>query len=441
MRTFPLLFVCSLLAGCPGSTDSGTPCDDTAGGDDTGAATGAPAASTNVDAVDLGVLCGASEAVVTLSNTGDAPLIVSDVLVGGGDWELVSGATEVAPGSSVDIVVVGTGGSGTLEILSNDPNNPSVVVALAGTANQAPTLNLSAASSVIAPGAQETFAGVADDDQDPALLAIQWSSDVDGVLSSAAPNTAGDISHDWDGALQSPGSHTISVTATDACGATVSESFSVCQNLGYTEETLDLTTWQYTGRANWDATNGWLELTDTTRYISGTAFQTSETVSSDNVSIGFSFFASGGSSGGADGLSVTAIDTSRMTTYQGSNGGSIGYGGLPGWSIEVDTWHNAEYNEPTTSDHVTFIIDGASTGLGEVSAAIHEVEDGQWHDMQVDVVGQQVTVSIDGIVYIDDPVPALTTFPAHVGFTAATGNVTNNHYIDALVVERFLCDG
>ena len=49
--------------------------------------------------------------------------------------------------------------------------------------------------------------------------------------------------------------------------------------------------------------------------------------------------------------------------------------------------------------------------------------------------------TIDGTDWIDQDVPELTSFPAYVGFTAATGSVTNYHLIDALQVEEFVCDG
>lgn len=422
-------------------------CDDTGSGGTTGGGsgtpTGTPVASTNVEVVDLGIVCGDAEATFTLYNLGDGVLNVEDIQIDG-EWSLASDVSSVEPGASVDIVLVGGGSNAAVTIYTDDPNQSELTVHVVASANQPPTIALGSNPPVIAPGAIESLSALVDDDQGPASLALTWESDVDGVLSTDGADSSGLTAIDWDSAVHSEGGHSISLTAVDECGQSVTESFQICQNMGYTEETIDLTTWSFTGSANWDATNGWLELTDTSRYIAGTAFQTSETVDSDNVSIGFMFFASGGSSSGADGLSLTAIDTTRMTTYQGSNGGAIGYGGLPGWSVEVDTWDNTGdpgLSEPTRADHVSFVIDGASGGVGEVYADIHEVEDGQWHEMQVDVSGQHVTVSIDGIVYIDEVIPGITTFPAHVGFTAATGNVTNNHFIDALTVERFVCDG
>jgi len=458
MRTHTTLLTSSLLTliACGDAdldsqpievTVDGCCCDDTGsggsdgGGDDGG--DGTPIASTNLTLIDLGIVCDGAEATFTLTNEGDGTLIIEDIQIEG-DWELVSDVGEVAAGSFADFDLIGGGNNGSITITTNDPNNPTLTVSLVGSANQPPSLSLGSIPPVFAPGASASFEANVSDDQGAGALAMSWESDVDGMLSTDGADAAGLASYEWDGAAQTEGNHTMTVTATDSCGLSVSESFSFCQNLGYSEETLDLTTWAFTGAANWDSSNNWLELTDTSRYIVGTAFQTSEEVWSDNVSISFMFFASGGSSSGADGLSLTAIDTTRMTTYQGAAGGAIGYGGLPGWSVEIDTWDNTGdpgLSEPTRADHVSFVIDGASNGLGEVYADIHEVEDGQWHEMQVNMAGTHLTVSIDGIPYIDQEVEGVTAFPAHVGFTAATGNVTNYHLIDALVVERFVCEG
>lgn len=56
------------------------------------------------------------------------------------------------------------------------------------------------------------------------------------------------------------------------------------------------------------------------------------------------------------------------------------------------------------------------------------------------VVGSHVVVSIDGTTYMDTTIDELTPFSAYVGFTAATGSLTNYHLIDALSVEGFVCD-
>jgi len=160
-------------------------------------------------------------------------------------------------------------------------------------------------------------------------------------------------------------------------------------------------------------------------------------VSSDAVNIDFEFYVSGGT--GADGISLTAIDADRMSTFVGGSGGGIGYYGLPGWSIEIDTWYNSEHSDPTSADHVSVHIDG-DVNSPLAWATLPEMEDGAWHLGSVEVVGSHMRVWVDGILYIDDTIPGLTPFDAYVGFTAATGGSTNYHLIDALEVEGFICE-
>jgi hypothetical protein len=439
----PLL---ALLAACDGEAPEYTvlcegccDCDDDTG--DTGEV-GSPIAKVSHDVVEIGLYCEAIEAMFSISNSGDGPLTLSAPTVTG-DWTIATPPTEVPAGGTVDIYVTpgSTGGAGLVEFTTNDPNMATITVSLQGDADQAPTLTLGSIPPVVAPGASALLEAMAQDDESPTFLDVEWSSDVDGVLGTDGADSSGLIEHTWDGTLRSSGDHTVTLTTTDTCGNSAQEQFEICQNEGYTEDNIDLAAWDFSGSANWDATNSWVELTTASSYKKGSAFMTAETVDSDNVSIAFKFYA--GDRQGADGLSLTAIDTSRMTTYVGSTGGGIGYGSLPGWSIEIDTWDNTGdpgYTEPTTKEHVALVIDGASKGNGVAFAEIHDVEDGAWHDMEVEVIGQQVTVTIDGIVYINQVVPEITNFPAHVGFTAATGSQTNRHLIDALTVENFVCD-
>ena len=102
------------------------------------------------------------------------------------------------------------------------------------------------------------------------------------------------------------------------------------------------------------------------------------------------FFVSGGS--GADGFSLTALDVDRMSGFVGSTGGGIGYGGLPGWSIEVDTYYNG--HDPTSADHIAFSIDG-DVSNPVIWAPLPEMEDGQWHNMKVTVAAPHILAEID----------------------------------------------
>ncbi|MFN7142444.1 MAG: lectin-like domain-containing protein [Myxococcota bacterium] len=394
-------------------------------------------------AVELGAVCGGvGESTVTVSNVGSAPLNVRGATVTGDAWVIgeVTFPATLAVGDTLAIPVSGGPGSAVLTIVTDDPAKPEIEVPLSVTADAPPTATIrSPADGEVLPGSgAATFAGTVSDDVDaPEALTVAWASDVDGVLGTGPAAATGETTVSWDPAARTAGTHLVTLTATDSCGQTAESFISVCQDQGYTADDLDLATWHFEGSARWDASNGWVELTTPTYDQSGTAFQTGSTVGADNVNIAFRFYVSGGS--GADGISLTALDTTRMTGFVGSTGGGIGYAGLPGWSIEVDTWYNGEYGDPTQDDHVSIHFDGQPMGPA-AWAALPEMEDGAWHDMEVSVLAPHVTVTIDGVTYIDTDLAGFTAFPAYVGFTGATGGSTNAHLIDALTVTRYVCD-
>jgi hypothetical protein len=196
-----------------------------------------------------------------------------------------------------------------------------------------------------------------------------------------------------------------------------------------------MTTWHFEGDARWDGANGWVEITRPRDWQGGTAFQTAAAVGSGDIDIEFTFYMSGGT--GADGISVTALDTRRMTSFLGSLGEGIGYAGLPGWSVEVDNYYNGGI-DPTRQDHVSVHING-DWGTPRHWAALPDMEDGHWHTMRVQVSGAHFMATIDGVTYINTLISGLTDFPAYVGFTAATGGSNNYHLIDSLEVRGTAC--
>ncbi len=401
---------------------------------------GAPAIAALPGAIELGVLCAETAVNVELSNQGDAALTISS-LSAGGAWTVTDPGLPLSlpPGDAVVVELVGGPGNTTLSVLSDDPATPVLEVPVSSAVDVPPSVSIvdPADGDTIGVSAATSFAARVADDISTEEVELVWSSDVDGDLSTTFPDASGDARLAWDGTLRSAGTHVVTLTGTDTCGNVVSDEITVCQNEGYLADSLDLSTWNFEGSALWDAANSWVELTAPLNNQSGTAFQTAATVDATNVQVEFSFYVSGGT--GADGISVTAIDASRMTTFVGGTGGGIGYRGLPGWSIEVDTWYNAEHNDPTPEDHLSLHLDG-NVDSPLVWAALPEMEDGNWHTMAVSVVGTHVTVEIDGTTHIDQTVSGLSSFPAYVGFTAATGGSTNHHLIDALQVEQYVCD-
>ena len=282
------------------------------------------------------------------------------------------------------------------------------------------------------PGGSDFLAMVADVEDEPSQLSVSWYSDIDGLLATTPVDGQGQstLSH----VLPSPGAQEVYAIVQDSCSNEGQDAIAVCQQFGYETDNLDISTWNFEGAASWDSVGGYVELTPATTNTAGTAFSTASAVNAENVEIEFLFYVSGGS--GADGFSVTALDTNRMSGFVGNTGGGIGYQGLPGWSIEVDTYYNG--SDPTSLDHVAFSFDGNVTSP-TLWAALPEMEDGQWHTMRIAVNAPHVLVEIDGVAYLDQNVSGNLNFPAYVGFTAATGSLTNQHLIDALTVTEEVC--
>jgi hypothetical protein len=329
-------------------------------------------------------------------------------------------------------------------IASNDPENDIVQVPLTSVLDESPTLEIIAPYDGQIISEETQFQALVTDDNDPTeYLMVQWRSNQDGLFSTGEAFPDGTVSTDWE-MFHTSGYHTVQVTVADSCSNTTRKTVNICQQMRYEVENLDISTWHFEGVARWDSANEWLELTPVSTNIVGTAFSTSQEVPGGQVEIEFSFYIGDGT--GADGISLTALDVDRMTSFLGGTGCGIGYGGdasctagpaLPGWSIEVDTYYNGD-QDPTPDDHVMFTFDG-DVDNPMAWAVLPEMEDTGWHTMRVVVQEPHVLVEIDGVPYLDQDIVGFYNFDAYVGFTAGTGGLTNQHLIDSLVVTEQLC--
>ena len=441
----PAILILAMLSACSEynlAEEKGAEPD----GEDTAVDPGAPDLVADPSAVSQAGACGDTTVPVTLTNLGDAPLTVTSASASGA-WT-VSGFTPpvmLDPGLDTRFTVTGQG-EGSLEIVSDDPDESVLRIPLETTGDEPPALALvePGHGDILDPGDRTVEAAVSDTEDAPEDIALSWTSDVDGLIADGFADAGGTMSATWP-AGRTEGDHVVTVTATDTCGNTASVDIGVCQQAGYTVDELDISSWNFEGSALWDTSNNWLQLTPALTDQVGTAFATSSTVRADNVQISFAFFIGNGT--GADGISLTALDVARMSTFLGGVGCGLGYGGdasctagpaLPGWSIEVDTYFN-EGQDPTPADHIMFTFDG-DVDDPAAWAELPEMEDSGWHQMVVDVSAPHVTVSIDGTVYIDQDVSGgAFAFDSYVGFTAGTGGLTNDHLIDSLEVTEYVC--
>ena len=121
---------------------------------------------------------------------------------------------------------------------------------------------------------------------------------------------------------------------------------------------------------------------------------------------------------------------------------------IDGFHVEFDTYYNSipphPHQDPTPEDHVAIHFNGSlDTDLdpdpnNEVSlwAAMPNLEDNFWHQIDVRVSGTNIQVDVDGQSVIDGTVPSYLFKGGMIGFSGSTGAVTNYHRFDDLVVRE-----
>jgi len=91
--------------------------------------------------------------------------------------------------------------------------------------------------------------------------------------------------------------------------------------------------------------------------------------------------------------------------------------------------------EPLSDDHIAVTLNG-NPGEHYLPTAMPDLEDNMWHQMEIRVVGKQVSVSMDDVEIMNGGVPGLTFKGGYIGFTGSTGYYTNYHRFDDLEVEE-----
>lgn len=177
-----------------------------------------------------------------------------------------------------------------------------------------------------------------------------------------------------------------------------------------------------------------LQLTNaTTPQQAGSAFWPTPL---DPASIDVAFDAAIDSGTGADGMTLTFADaTSALPTALGINGDGLGFGGIPGVAVALDT------HKGTADPSSNFI--GVATGASSsdrriltwaaTTTAILALRNIVRH-IQVTVLDQQLTVSVDGSQVLTTRVilPAKT----QLGFTGSDGGKTDRHAVSNVVITK-----
>jgi hypothetical protein len=187
--------------------------------------------------------------------------------------------------------------------------------------------------------------------------------------------------------------------------------------------------WTLNGSAQMAGTS--LVLTQAVKNQAGSAVY-SVPEPSDGLTAKFTAKIGGGT--GADGLTFSLLDATKADQKSlGSLGGELGFGGLPGIAIALDTHKDAGY----PSSNFVGIATGASGGVLQFAATATNVPNlrSGTHVIGVAVAGQQVTVTVDGATVLTSTLPA-GTVPASVlpAFTGGTGGLDDQHAVSAVTV-------
>ena len=156
--------------------------------------------------------------------------------------------------------------------------------------------------------------------------------------------------------------------------------------------------------------------------------KTDQSIRSDKLDISFKVYL-GNSAAGRYGLALTMLDAERMTSLEGGGASGMGYSGLPGWSIEFNT----------STGSVGFVIDGNREQI-QHATQLPSAKDGLWHDVDIMMEGNTLTVYYDDMLLINGTVEGNTTFPGYIGFSAATDDWVNTHKVADLTMNLTPCE-
>ena len=444
--TIPVTFTPTQLGQTTGTmsvtTDSGVSTIPVSG---TGQAPALPI-STSPSSVNFGTVPGGSQQVassVTFTNTGTTTQTIQSIKLPSQPFGVVGApatGTTIAPGGSIAMTVTFTppAQSGTTPTPYNDTvgittDQASAAVPISGTT--ALPANMVVPGSVgfgnVALGTTATLSFTVSNTGGSPMTILKSKPPALGVGFTATSTLAeGTV-------IPAGGSVTETVTYTPpALGAAqdawtiTSDDGSGVHNVAFTGTGVASTAvpspgsgWQFNGSAAMSGST--LNLTSATPGQAGSAFFPTP-VSSSSIDVSFTSTIGGGS--GADGLTLAFIDPANGANALGAPGGGLGFSGLTGTAVALDTYPNGAVTSPNFIGVAQTTVGGSPGALTFLASntAVPSLR-GTSHTVHVTVNAGTLQVQLDGITVLQTQV----TLPPNVliGFTGGTGGLTDVHSV------------
>ena len=407
-----------------------------------------PVLTASTDSLAFGTVAqsaGSISNAITLTNTGSQPLTFDDATPPGAPFT-VTGAPaagqELAAGASVIVTIsMSTADLGTFRgTLSIGSSADEVSVAVSGTVASPALLSISPLSLAfgsvpVGQSASRSFT-ITNTGGSPATISVskppsaqdfhadtslpEGSTIAAGAsvteTVSFTPTSTGDQSDYWqitgtDG--QGPRNITFTGTGTDQSDTT-------------TLPAVGTTGWTLNGDATTTTNGVILTPVQTNPWADGSTFYDTPIPTADLTA---TFDATLNQGTGADGLTITLADPTQgaTPTALGTDGGGLGYSGIPGIAIALDTYQNGA--DPSAN----FI--GISTGPSSqpdnltwlaTNTDIPDLRAGTNH-ITVTTHNGILTVTLNGTQVLSQTITLPTN--ALIGFTAASGGLTDQHTI------------
>jgi hypothetical protein len=188
------------------------------------------------------------------------------------------------------------------------------------------------------------------------------------------------------------------------------------------------TNWQLNGSATANASTGTIQLTPASTEVAGSAFSALP-VATAGLAAAFTAQLNGGT--GADGLTFALADTTQAgPTALGAPGGGLGFSGISGIAVALNTFPNTQAN----SNNFVGIMAGPNSGNDVVTylatATVPTPLRTGTHTVAVSINGGVISVFVDGTKLLAyTPAAGVIPANAYAGFTGGTGGQTDIHAV------------